>query len=189
MPVLSASYVLLSPFSDLFKDSDVFANREVLSPHYMPDNLPFRDKQIENIVKYMTPSLRGERGRNLFVYGKTGTGKTSCVKHVVDKIKDLPTKARVSYINCRIYNSRYRVLYKITSDYLPVYAKRGYGLVDIYERIIDLPPGTSDAPLSIIQLLSLDGFLEWLKTCLTVAEMGERRLLRSLAAIWSARLH
>ncbi len=125
------------PFSDLFKDSNVFANREVLSPHYMPDNLPFRDKQIENIVKYMTPSLRGERGRNLFVYGKTGTGKTSCVKHVVDKIKDLPTKARVSYINCRIYNSRYRVLYKITSDYLPVYAKRGYGLVDIYERIIN----------------------------------------------------
>ena len=125
------------PFSDLFKDSNVFANREVLSPHYMPDNLPFRDKQIENIVKYMTPSLRGERGRNLFVYGKTGTGKTSCVKHVVDKIKDLPTKARVSYINCRIYNSRYRVLYKITSDYLPVYAKRGYGLADIYERIIN----------------------------------------------------
>lgn len=125
------------PFSDLFKDSNVFANREVLSPHYMPDNLPFREKQIESIVKYMTPSLRGERGRNLFVYGKTGTGKTSCVKHVVDKIKDLPTKARVSYINCRIYNSRYRVLYKITSDYLPVYAKRGYGLVDIYERIIN----------------------------------------------------
>ena len=81
------------PFSDLFKDSAVFANREVLSPHYMPENLPFREKQIESIVKYMTPSLRGERGRNLFVYGKTGTGKTSCVKHVVDKIKDLPTKA------------------------------------------------------------------------------------------------
>ena len=142
------------PFSDLFKDSAVFANREVLSPHYMPDNLPFREKQIENIVKYMTPSLRGERGRNLFVYGKTGTGKTSCVKHVVDKIKDLPTKARVSYINCRIYNSRYRVLYKITSDYLPVYAKRGYGLVDIYERIINWVE--EDAKILIVVLDEID---------------------------------
>ena len=142
------------PFSDLFKDSAVFANREVLSPHYMPENLPFREKQIESIVKYMTPSLRGERGRNLFVYGKTGTGKTSCVKHVVDKIKDLPTKARVSYINCRIYNSRYRVLYKITSDYLPVYAKRGYGLVDIYERIINWVE--EDAKILIVVLDEID---------------------------------
>jgi len=142
------------PFSDLFKDSAVFANREVLSPHYMPENLPFREKQIENIVKFMTPSLRGERGRNLFVYGKTGTGKTSCVKHVVDKIKDLPTKARVSYINCRIYNSRYRVLYKITSDYLPVYAKRGYGLVDIYERIINWVE--EDAKILIVVLDEID---------------------------------
>ncbi len=125
------------PFSDLFKDSNVFADREVLSPHYMPEKLPYRDKQIESIVRFMTPSLRGERGRNLFIYGKTGAGKTSCVKHIVEKIKGLPTMAKVSYINCRIYNSRYRVLYKITGDYLPIYAKRGYGLVDIYEKIIN----------------------------------------------------
>ena len=125
------------PFSDLFKDSRVFADREVLSPHYTPENLPYRDRQIEGIVRFMTPSLRGERGRNLFIYGKTGTGKTSCMKHIVEKIKGLPTKAKVAYINCRIYNSRYRVLYKITGEYLPAYAKRGYGLTEIYERIIN----------------------------------------------------
>ncbi|MDE1860258.1 MAG: AAA family ATPase [Candidatus Micrarchaeota archaeon] len=126
------------PFKDLFKESEIFSNREMLSPHYIPHNLLFRDKQINEIVKYMTPSLRGERGRNLFIYGKTGTGKTSCMKLIVEKLRSLPvTKARISYINCRIYNSRYRVLYKIVSDYLPLYAKRGYGIVDIYERIIN----------------------------------------------------
>ena len=49
-------------FADLFKESKIFANREVLSPHYMPDLLPFRDKQINDIVKSLTPSLKGERG-------------------------------------------------------------------------------------------------------------------------------
>lgn len=125
-------------FDDIFKESKVFANREVLSPHYIPHNLLFRDKQIQEIAKYLTPSLKGERGRNIFVYGKTGTGKTSCIKNVIDRVKNLPiSKARVSYINCRIYNSRYRVLHKIVSDYLPLYAKRGYGIVDIYEKIIN----------------------------------------------------
>lgn len=125
-------------FDDIFKESKIFSKREVLSPHYIPHNLLFRDKQMQDIAKYMTPSLKGERGRNLFVYGKTGTGKTSCIKSVIDKVKGLPiSKARISYINCRVYNSRYRILHKIVSDYLPLYAKRGYGIVDIYERIIN----------------------------------------------------
>jgi len=125
-------------FADLFKESKIFANREVLSPHYMPEVLPFRDKQINDIVKSLTPSLKGERGRNIFVYGKTGTGKTSCIKHVINEVKNLPVvKARISYVNCRIYNSRYRVLSKIAGDHLPFYAKRGYGVVEIYEKIIN----------------------------------------------------
>jgi cell division control protein 6 len=125
------------PFDDIFKESRIFGTREALSPHYMPRNLLFRDKQIQEIAKYITPSLRGERGRNLFIYGKTGTGKTSCIKNVVDRIRNLPiSKAHISYVNCRIYNSRYRVLHKIVSEYMPVYAKRGYGIVDIYEKLI-----------------------------------------------------
>lgn len=125
-------------FENLLKESSIFANRDALSPHYIPNNLLFREKQIDTIVRYLTPSLRGERGRNLFIYGKTGTGKTSCMRYVIEKVKEIPSvKAKISYVNCRIYNSRYRVLSKIVSDHLPSYAKRGYGIVDIYERIIN----------------------------------------------------
>jgi archaeal cell division control protein 6 len=124
-------------FEGLFKESQVFANREVLSPHYIPAHLLFRDKQINEIEDAITPSLRGERGRNVFIYGKTGTGKTSCMKYVVERIRRLPMiKAEISYINCRVYNSRYRVLSKIAGDHIPLYAKRGYGVIDIYEKVI-----------------------------------------------------
>ncbi|MGC8538381.1 MAG: Cdc6/Cdc18 family protein [Candidatus Micrarchaeia archaeon] len=126
------------PFSNILKESQIFANRDVLSPHYIPESLLFRDKQISSIVKYITPSLKGERGRNLFIYGKTGTGKTSCMRYVIEKIKAIPeVKAHISYINCRIYNSRFRVLSKIISDNLPTYAKRGYGIVELYEKLIN----------------------------------------------------
>jgi len=129
---------MAEPFADLFKESEIFANREVLSPHYVPETLLFRGKQIEDIERAIAPSLKGERGRNLFIYGATGTGKTSCMKHVIEEIKALPSiKAKITYVNCRIYNSRYRVLGKIVSDHLPFYAKRGYGVAEIYEKIIN----------------------------------------------------
>jgi cell division control protein 6 len=120
----------------MLSESRIFANREALSPHFMPKRLVSRSKEINNIERALAPSLKGERGRNLFIYGKTGTGKTSCTKYVLEEVKGIPnTRAKISYINCKIYNSRYRVLNKIVSDHLPTYAKRGYGTVDLYEKI------------------------------------------------------
>jgi cell division control protein 6 len=120
----------------MLSESDIFANREVLSPHYIPKKLVSRSKEINGIERALAPSLKGERGRNLFIYGKTGTGKTSCTKYVLDEVKGIPnTRAKISYINCKIYNSRYRVLNKVVSDHLPTYAKRGYGTVDLYEKL------------------------------------------------------
>lgn len=122
--------------SDMLKESKLFGNREVLSPHFTPQKLLYREREINNIEKALAPSLKGDRGRNLFIYGKTGTGKTSCTKYVIEEVKEIPnTRARISYINCRIYNSRFRVLNKIISDHLPTYAKRGYGAVDLYEKL------------------------------------------------------
>ncbi len=122
--------------SDLLAESHIFSNREVLSPHFIPKKLLYRDREINNIERAIAPALKGERGRNLFVYGKTGTGKTSCVRYVIEEVKGIPnTRARISFINCRIYNSRFRVLNKIISDHIPTYAKRGYGAVDLYEKL------------------------------------------------------
>ena len=126
----------MQSLNDMLSESRIFANREALSPHFMPKRLVSRSKEINSIERALAPSLKGERGRNLFIYGKTGTGKTSCTKYVLDEVKGIPnTRAKISYINCKIYNSRYRVLNKIVSDHLPTYAKRGYGTVDLYEKI------------------------------------------------------
>jgi cell division control protein 6 len=125
------------PFAKLMEESNIFLDRSALSPHFTPDTLLYRDKQINSIVKALTPSLKGDKGRNLFLYGAPGTGKTSCIKYVIDKVKVLPlVKSKISYMGCKIYNSRYKVLNKIMSDHMPTYAKRGYGITDIYEKLI-----------------------------------------------------
>lgn len=118
--------------------SKIIKNPNVLSPYYLPSTLLYRDDEITKIRQAIAPALRGERGKNLFIYGKTGTGKTSCVRKVADEINKLNgVSTRVSYINCRVYNSRYRVFAKIISDHLPTYAKSGYGLPFLYEKFID----------------------------------------------------
>ena len=73
---------------DRYLDADtvVFRQREVLSPHYVPDILPHRDDKFEEMAKILAPALRGGAPSNIFIYGTTGTGKTAVTKHVLNKL-------------------------------------------------------------------------------------------------------
>ena len=41
------------------------------------------------------------------------------------------------YINCRMYNSRYRVIQKITKELLPALDSMGFGFAMLYEKMMD----------------------------------------------------
>jgi len=128
-------------FSEILSKPSVFADRNVLSPHYIPDTLPFRDKEIGKIMSAVSPALKGERPRNIFVYGKTGTGKTASVKHVAAKFEShgahQKSPAKTCYVNCRMYNSRYRAIQKITKELLPTLDSMGFGLAMLYEKMME----------------------------------------------------
>lgn len=126
----------MKTFSEILSKPTVFADRNVLSPHYIPETLPFREKEIEKIMNGLSPALKDERPRNLFLYGKTGTGKTCSVKHVIGKFLAHPSKSKSCYINCRMYNSRYRVVQKITKELLPELDSMGFGFAMLYEKMM-----------------------------------------------------
>ncbi|MEM4348411.1 MAG: orc1/cdc6 family replication initiation protein [Candidatus Anstonellaceae archaeon] len=125
-------------FSEILSKPTVFADRNVLSPHYVPETLPFREAEILKIMEGLSPALTNQRPRNMFLYGKTGTGKTASVKHVIAKFEAYNqnhVSAKAVYINCRMYNSRYRVVQKITKDLLPQIDSMGFGLALLYEKM------------------------------------------------------
>ncbi|VVC04333.1 ORC1-type DNA replication protein [Candidatus Burarchaeum australiense] len=124
-------------FESILKKESIFRQKDVLSPHYLPEIMPHREKEIEAVMRLVSSALKGSRTQNLFIYGKTGTGKTSSVKHVMELFEKEKTASRMLYMNCRIYNSRYRVLQHVVKEFLPEFDKPGYGVSFLYEKILD----------------------------------------------------
>lgn len=119
-------------------DLSIFKDRNILSPHYIPDDLLFRECEINEIVHILSPASAGQKPKNLFIYGKTGTGKTCTVKRVIEKLNKNKGKMESGYINCRIYNSRYRILQKMLKQFIPELEKSGFGLPFLYEKMIEI---------------------------------------------------
>ncbi len=108
-----------SIFEKYLHAKKIFKNKEVLRHSYTPKELPHRRAQIENLAHILVPVLRGETPSNVFVYGKTGTGKTVTVKFVTEELKRISKKynvpVEVIYINCEIVDTQYRVLAQIVN--------------------------------------------------------------------------
>jgi archaeal cell division control protein 6 len=115
----------------------IFLDRNVLSPHYVPEELPFRTVEMDAVARNIAPALIGQKPKNLFIYGKPGTGKTCTVKKAVEKSSAEPGTASFVYINCRIYNSRYRILQRIVREFAPEVEKSGFGLPFLYEKLVE----------------------------------------------------
>ncbi len=98
----------------------IFANRDVLSPHYVPEILPHRDNKFEELAKILAPALRGGAPSNIFIYGTTGTGKTAVTKQVLAKLKERAESRslafKYSYLNCQHVDTKYRVLTQLCED-------------------------------------------------------------------------
>jgi archaeal cell division control protein 6 len=104
-------------FENFLKKEDIFLDKNKLQISYIPDMIEHREEQINQIANILAPSLKLNRPSNIFIYGKTGTGKTVSVKHIVSNMTDLALQKNIPlnsiYINCklkRVADTEYRII-------------------------------------------------------------------------------
>lgn len=111
---MSSADALNDVFDRFVGGARIFKDREVMRHDYLPGKLPHREEQIRRLGETVAPVLRGARSSNLFIYGKTGTGKTAVTKYVLSHLefraKEFKAPVKTCYVNCRIAGSDYRVL-------------------------------------------------------------------------------
>ena len=111
-------------FNEYLKKESIFVDKSVFQGAYLPETINHRDKEVNYIAKVIAPILRGDKPSNLFVYGKTGTGKTMCLKHIIKNINDVSNSnnlpIKIVYVNCklkRVADTEYRLLAQLARDF------------------------------------------------------------------------
>ncbi len=132
-------------FSTYANAVGVFKDKDTLSADFAPENVPHREKQIRELALMVAPVLRGEKPSNIFMYGKTGTGKSLCIKRVSSSLQETAEstgrKLKVIYLNCKmrkVADTEYRLLAQLISFFGHEVPFTGLPPNTLYKRLFDL---------------------------------------------------
>ncbi len=131
---------------DSFDNNTIFRNKSFLQSNYKPDQILHREEQIKQIASILAPVLRGEKPSNLFLYGKTGTGKTLSIDYVSEELqkrqkKDNTIKLRIEYLNCKlkkVSDTEYRILAELIKKLGGSVPQTGLPTQAVYNKFIEI---------------------------------------------------
>ena len=121
------------------KKESLFVDKSILLSTYMPDEILYREEQIHEVANILAPILRLEKPSNLFIYGKTGTGKTISIKHILKNIIEIADKNKIPikpiYINCklkRVADTEYRLIAQLIKEFEQEIPSTGLPTDEVY---------------------------------------------------------
>jgi len=142
---------------DNFDKNGIFKNKSILQTNYSPNEIPHREEQIKQIASILAPVLRGEKTSNLFLYGKTGTGKTLAMQYVREELykrvkKEFDFDLKIEYLNCKmkkVSDTEYRILAELIKLFGGTVPQTGLPTQAVYSKFIE----TIDSKKNLIVLI------------------------------------
>ncbi len=126
-------------FKDILKDSEsLFKDPVVLDYDYMPKLVPYRENEQREIALAIKPLLSRRNGKNLFIFGKPGIGKTLACKHVLKEVEET-SDLFCFYINCWKKNTSYKIALQLCEelDYPFVQNKKTDELFEVIKKEVN----------------------------------------------------
>jgi len=98
-------------FKDMLRSDESLIRDDVpLSYDFQPKVLRFREPEQRQFATAIKPLLQERNGRNLFVYGPPGVGKTVACRHVLRELEETIDNVITIYINCWKNNTAYKMV-------------------------------------------------------------------------------
>ncbi|VVC03590.1 ORC1-type DNA replication protein [Candidatus Burarchaeum australiense] len=153
-------YLLVGVVGRLFagmqrEDLGIVTREEVLMPEYFPAGLQHRETEMQAIAEAVKPLIEGRQPDNLFIHGDSGTGKTTCVKRVLEEMNKYTSKVKTVYVNCWEYSTRIAVYSLIVNALKEILPRRGLATDEVFDRITDVME--KDGMRVLVVLDEMDG--------------------------------
>ncbi|MBW2989689.1 AAA family ATPase [Candidatus Woesearchaeota archaeon] len=97
-------------FDDMLgSEESLFKDPEALDFSFQPKPMKYREKQQEYMAGCIKPLFQGRNGKNLFIYGVPGIGKTLACKQLIEELEEKAEDITPLYVNCWHKNSSFKV--------------------------------------------------------------------------------
>jgi cell division control protein 6 len=123
----------------LHADESLFKNELALDYSFLPKILPHREQQQRYIVSIIRPLLSGKNGKNLFIYGAPGIGKTAAMRFVINELEEETDEVVPIYINCWQKNTTFKIVADICEQlgYRLTHNKRTEELFQVVKNMLN----------------------------------------------------
>ncbi len=136
---------LMNFFEDFLAKEGLFLNKSVLQSSHIPETISHRDSEINQVANILAPTLKLEKPSNLFLYGKTGTGKTLIMKNVANTLLEASKKRniplKIIYLNCKlkkIADTEYRLIAQLIRELGHDIAATGLPTDEVYKSFFNI---------------------------------------------------
>jgi len=125
-------------FSRRGAENQIFKDESALLPDFLPDELPGREREIQELAFCLRPAAEGRQPQHALLVGPPGTGKTSVSRFVLKQLSEYSQRPLPIYINCWESPSRFAILSAISSALGELMPRRGIASDEIFLRIVEI---------------------------------------------------
>lgn len=126
----------MNAFSDA-EGSGVFVNEDVLSTEHLPEMMPHRENDVQQLARNLKPAARGSKPQNTFIFGPPGIGKTAVVKYVFREFEEYSERVRCIYVNCWDYRTSASLLTQLIIELGVFVQRRGWSRDEIMQKLVE----------------------------------------------------
>ncbi|MFP9193721.1 Cdc6/Cdc18 family protein [Natrialbaceae archaeon A-CW1-1] len=128
-------------------DDPVFADEQLLEITHLPgpDRIVGRDTEMQSVAEALNPAIFGSQPNHLFIFGKTGTGKSlisrSVSQRVITEARKDGVEVDYAFIDCGEQNTEVAIIKTIAQSINDpdesgvTIPDRGLGAGDYYKRL------------------------------------------------------